>query len=293
MLRMIKNLLPACYLLVISMFFSCVAPIDINTRDSEPVIVIYGCLTDELTNQYIRITRSSPYFHDETNPAVTGAKVSVTSSAGREYTFLSDKDGYYYSQRRFSVVPGTTYRLSVEVDGEFYQAETTTFPIVPADSIDINLLDIMGFNHYSLNIYMQEPYEAANFYLFKFIINDSISNDRVSEFIISDDIMFNGEYMNGASVFLFEDATDPDLQELNKNNDIDFGYWVSPGDRIRLQILNIEKGYFKFIQECMNEKHGENPFFGGPPSNITTNLSNGAIGYFSSFCIQEKEAVFP
>jgi len=287
-----KTLLPAFCLLVFSLFVSCTAPIDIRTRDSEPVIVIYGCLTNEFTNQSIRITRSSPYFYNEENPAVTDAKVRVTSSNGREYSFLYDTNGYYYSQRRFSVVPGVTYHLSVEVDDELYQAETTTLPAVPADSIHIKYIDIMGFGHYSMNLYVQEPYETEDFYLFKFTINDSISNDKVSEFIISDDVMINGAYLYGASIYLFEDATDPDLATIDRENET-YGYWVSPGDHIRLQMMHIEKGYYVFISDCMSEKYGENPFFGGPPSNIYTNLSNGAVGYFTSYCIHEKSAVVP
>ena len=278
-------------------FFSCTAPIDINTRNSAPVIVIYGCLTDVFTYQYIRLTASSPFFDDVPNPAITDAKVSVRTSTGREYNFAGEKDGYYVSSRRFSAIPGVTYYLTVEVDfdkdgiTDVYEAETTALPIVPIDSIDITALSIMGFSCFSLNIYMQEPVETENYYLFKFFINDSISNDLVSEFIISNDRMFNGEYLNGVNITYFDDYSDPKVVELNRNNEN--ALMVYPGDRLQLQILNIEKGYYHFISECRREKYGENPFFGGPPSNISTNLSDGAIGYFTSFCIQFAETCFP
>ena len=278
-------------------FFSCTAPIDIHTRDSKPVLVVYGCLTDVSTLQHIRLTASSPFFDNAPNAAIMNAKVSVRASSGREYSFVSEKDGYYVSNRQFSVIPGVTYYLSVEVDfdgdgiTEVYEAETTTLPIVPIDSIDITTLNIMGYRHFSLNLYMQEPSETENYYLFKYFINDSISNDMVSEFLISNDLMFNGEYLDGVNITYFEDFSDPKIVELFRNNEN--ALKVYPGDRLQLQILNIEKCYFNFIRECMNEKYGENPFFGGPPSNITTNLSNGAIGYFTSFCIQEAETCFP
>jgi len=279
------------------LLFSCTAPIDIHTRDSDPVTVVYGCLTNEYKNQHIRITSSSPYFYDSDNPAITDAKVNVTSSNGREYPFVYDKNGYYISQRRFSAIPGTTYRLSVEVnsgkDGAatLYEAETTTLPIVPVDSIGFNVINLMGFKHYSLIFYMQEPAETENYYLFNFYINDSISNEKISNSLISNDMLYNGEYIDGASVTFFEDGTDPKVIEWNEDNENAF--MVVPGDRIRLHILNIEKGYYEFISHCMHEKYGENPLFGGPPSNIHTNLSNGAIGYFSSYCIHEKVTVVP
>ena len=279
------------------LFFSCTAPISIQTNESEPVIVIYGCLTNELKNQSIRITSSSPYFYEKENPAIRDAKVKLTSSNGREYTFVSNRNGLYISQRRFSVVPGITYRLSIEVDFnndgiiEFYEAETTTPPVVPVDSIEVKTIDIMGFRHHLLNVSMQDPIEEENYYLFKFVINDSISNYRISDFIISNDLMYNGEYVNGANITFFEDGTDPNV--IERNRDYENVFMLKPGDRIRLQILNIEEGYYTFIGDCMREKYGENPFFGGPSSNIFTNLSNGAVGYFTSYCIYEKETVVP
>lgn len=290
-----KNILSV--LLLAALFFSCTAPIDISTRNSEPVIVIYGYITDEYKSQYIRITSSSPYFDENTNRAITDAEVWVTASTGEEYPFVGRENGYYISHVRFAGISGVTYRLSVKVDfdqdgeDEIYEAETTILPVVPVDSIEIMPIDIMGYRHFSLNFYMQEPAETENYYLFKFFINDSISNDKISEFLISDDRMYNGEYVPGANITYFEDATDEDV--IEKNKDDDDVYMAYPGDRVRVQILNIEKGYYHFIDQCISEKYGENPFFGGPPSNISTNLSNGAIGYFSGFCIQEQLTVVP
>jgi len=272
----------------VGLCFSCTAPIDISTRDGEPALVIYGYLTDESKNQNIRLSRSSPYFQEEENPVVTDAKVRVTASNGKEYTFVHDKDGYYVSQRRFAAAPDVTYRLSIEVNKDIYEVETTTLPKLPVDSITITKLNIMGFLHYSLNIHFQEPAETENYYLFKFFINDSISNEKITDLILSDDEMFNGEYLDGVSVMYFNSAAD------FEDTDDDWGmYLVSPGDRIRLQVLNIEKGYYQFLRDCRTEKRGENPFFGGPPSNIYTNLPKGAVGYFTSFCITEKSIVIP
>ena len=283
--------------MAVLLFFSCTAPFDINTHDSEPVVVIYGCLTNENKNHVIRVTRSSPYFQEADNEAINNAKVWVTSSSGVEYSFKIDSNGYYVSQKKFSALRDVTYRLFVEIEsnngGEkaLYEAETTTPPIVSADSIEANKMSIMGYGHYMLNLYIQEPIEAENYYLFRFFINDTVSNHKIGDYIISNDQFFNGEYLNGVNITIFEDATDPEVVAMFEDNENI--YMVQPGDRIRLQILNIEKGYYYFIRDCITEKYGENPFFGGPPSNIYTNLSNGAVGYFTSFCIHEKGTVVP
>jgi hypothetical protein len=277
--------------------YSCTAPFEINTHDSDPVIVIYGCLTDEYSRQHVRITASSPYFDDQENRTVSGANVRVTDSDGNEYAMKYGDNGYYASLARFAARPGITYYLRVEVDfdgdgeTETYGAETTIPPLPALDSVAVRPLTIMGYRHFSLNIFLQDPPGSDDCYLFKFFINDSLSNDRISKFIVSDDAFFNGEYVKGATVYYFEDITDAKVVEKNRENDD--VYMVSPGDRIRLQAMRIEKGYYEFINQCNSEMRGENPMFGGPPSNITTNISAGAVGYFTGYCIHEIRTEVP
>ena len=302
MIRRIRDSLPTCMIITLMLTqLSCTAPIDIDTRNSEPVVVVYGYLTDEYKYQNVRVTKSSPYFEANTSIPVPDANVQITSSDGQAYTLKYEKEGYYTSPEKFAAKPGTTYHLTVEVQTdkelEIYEAQTTILPLVPIDSVTITPLLIMGFRHFSLNVYMQEPAETANFYLFRFFLKDSISNEKISKLITTDDRFYNGEYVSGASITMFEDATDEKILEFYKNrydeDDDAYNYLLTPGDTVRVQVLNIEKGYCYFIQECISEMYGENPFFGGPPSNITTNLSNGAVGFFTGFCIQEHTAVTP
>jgi len=285
-------------IIAVIIFSSCTAPITINTRNSEPVIVIYGQITDEYKYQYIRITSSSPYFDEKMNQVISGALVQVESTDGDLFRFYEGTDGYYFSESRFAATVGTTYNLTVEVDFdkdgkiEIYEASTTILPVIPVDSVDIKPINIMGYRHFSMNFYMQDPSEAENFYLCIFYINDSLTNNKLSQYLYSDDRMFNGEYVDGASFTYFEDATDEKNLTSPRADDED-NYMVSPGDIIRLQLLNIEKGYYNFISESISVKYGENPFFGGPPSNISTNISNGAVGYFTGFSLQEQTTVVP
>ena len=108
--------------------------------------------------------------------------------------------------------------------------------------------------------------------------------------MVTDDEFFNGSSLESA-VYYFEDRTDERVLEKNRNKDN--AYMVSPGDRIRLQVLNIEEGYYKFINECASEMRGENPLFGGPPSNISTNITNRAAGYFTAYRICEITGIVP
>ena len=270
---------------------ACTAPINIKTDNSPSVIVIYSELTDEFKYQEIMITRSSPYFDNQPNEGVSQAEVVVNSSEGETFHFLESGgiQGLYLSQNKFSVKSGITYNLSITVDfnhdsiPEEYQASTTVLPIVVPDSLSLDPIEIFGHKRYILYAYFQDPPEE-NYYLFNVYKNDSLITDQISEYIVSDDALFNGQYTS-ANVYFFHDASE---WETDSEDDRKRSVYLSSGDIVGTEISEIPKGYYDFITQCQREKEGENPMFGGPASNITTNISNGGVGYFVGYCVERK-----
>ncbi|MDR3309204.1 MAG: DUF4249 domain-containing protein [Tannerella sp.] len=279
---------------------ACTADIEIKTNDSPLVPVIYGYITGETTHQFVRITSSSPYFEQDSTHVIETADVRVFSSDGREYVYKYYENGYYFSEHLFAAKMGETYQLTVimdfnqDGDEEVYEAETSMQPAIELDSISIVPVDFMGFNHFALDASWQDPL-GETYYLFKYYINDSISNDLIDRYLTSDDRMFDGVYLDIITITYFEDAEDEDVISMRESSDDDDERQelVKSGDKIRLQLIPIEKGYYTFIRDCISGMRGENPFFGGPPSNVYTNLTNGAVGYFTSYTWREAEAVVP
>lgn len=265
---------------------ACTEPIEIKTTDFEPVIVIYGVLTDEWEQQTVRITRSAPYFSNEPNPTVSGAEVIITSSEGEEFILLyGNSSGNYVSHRIWAAKSGVTYTLNVNVDCnntgniDNYQASTIFSPPVYLDSIQVVPIDIMGHANYALNIYGQDS-DAEEYYLFRLKVNDFLVTNYLSEYILTDDAMFNGQYIDGLTIYYFNDIAEwkTDSEEQRKNS-----VYIQSGDKVEVEISVIPKAYYDFILQCQSEMRGENPMFGGPASNISTNISNGGIGFFTGY----------
>jgi len=276
-------------LIVATFFTSCTELIEIKTDNSEPVIVINGILTDEHKYQEIHISRSSPYFDDEPNAGISNALVTVESSNNEVYKFMEcdTLPGIYYSQEMWAVKENFEYHLNVKVDfdnnGEdkLYQASTKILPPLYLDSAKIVPMDIMGHANYALNVYGQDP-PSEDYYLFKLSVNDSLVTSKLSQYIISDDVMINNGYIPGLTIEYFGDISEweKDTEETRRRS-----LYAKEGDKIGIELSMISKGYFDFISQCVREMRGENPMFGGPASNITTNISNGGVGYFSGYCI--------
>ena len=266
----------------------CTEPIEIKTNDSEPVIVIYGVLTDVLEQQSVRITRSAPYFSNEPNPAVSGAEVIITSSEGDEFQLFENvkNPGTYFSENKWAAQSGVYYTLNVNVDFnrtgiiDNYQASTIFAPTVFLDSIKIVPIHIMGHFNHALNIYGQDS-EAEEYYLFRVLVNDSLATTMLSQYLLTDDIMFNGQYIDGLTINYYGDISEweTDSEEQRRNS-----IYLQAGDKVEVKISSIPKAYYDFIIQCQNQMRGENPMFGGPASNISTNISNGGVGFFTGYC---------
>jgi hypothetical protein len=288
---------------IVSLFYSCVEPFDINTNDSPPVIVIYGYLTDEQAFHLIKVSASSPYFDTALNQGITGATVKITSSENEVFNFIEvdSVPGLYSMIQEKAGIPGVTYSLDVEVDfdndgvKETYSATSTMLNVVDVDSIEIKSTNLMGYRFYNLFFYAQEP-PTEDYYLGRYKLNDSVILSNINRFSPMQDVAFNGQYINGLAIQRFWDINEKDKVESQDNDDYTgrrayITPYITQGDTITFSLCHIEKGYYDFIVQCQKEMNGENPFFGGPASNIITNISNGGRGFFTTYSISSAETV--
>ena len=286
------GLFSVCLLLTLT---GCTETIDIKTDNSTPVIVIYGTVTDQLAYQEVKISSSTGYFENKTNPKISGAKVTITSG-NEEYTLkeVSDTPGLYRTTTKMAGIPGNTYKLKVEVDynndgvNEVYEATADMEGKVALDSIQVGKQLISQYLYFPVKIYAQDP-SSEDYYLCRYQINDSVYN-KISRYVVFDDTSLNGQYINGLSVSYFPDIKDKSRYSDSDAKDMTF---MAEGDSVKWQLCRITKGYYRFLSQCQQEKNGEDPFFGGPLSNIETNISNGGIGYFAAFAVSEAKGVAP
>lgn len=275
---------------------SCTERIDLDLDGAAPVIVIYGSITDTLAYQSIAISSSAPYFDNQPNPVVSGAKVSITSSDNESWELIESntEKGTYLTQELKAGKEGTTYHLKVlydfDKDGvdETYEATATMLPRFGMDSVEIKTMKDMSRNLFTIHIYGQEP-EGEDHYMSKFYVSDTLAT-KFSKFGLLADKIFDGQYLNGLLIFHLSD-----LAEIDDYSDDDLKYetFASSGDEVIVEFCRVEKAYYNFIDQAQGVKYGENPIFGGPPSNIQGNISNGAVGFFAAYSPSRLKAKVP
>lgn len=184
---MIVQLLYKYYILTITLtaillgLSSCTESIKLDTDDTDPVIVIYSTITDELTYQQVQLSSSTGYFDGNKNAKVSGATITITSDKGDLYNLeeVDNTPGTYKTTTQMAGIPGENYHLKVMVDfnndgiNETYEADAKMELPVKLDSIDISYEKIAKYHYYSFNIYAKEP-AGTNYYMCKYIVNDSV-----------------------------------------------------------------------------------------------------------------------
>jgi hypothetical protein len=275
---MFKNILYGLSLVLLTL--SCTEKIDIQLDESQTRLVVEGYLTNESKEHMVRLSKSAPYFSNQTAPVVEGATIRL--NVGETNLTLTEKTpGMYVTPADYTGVPGKLYQLTIELaepinDQTTFTATSLMRNVVQSDSIEVEYHSDWGKGIWEVKWYAQEP-SGDDYYLFKAYKNDSAFADSLKNWITIDDRFIDGNNTNGIGVKYF--------WKIRKQI-------INPGDKITLQVCGITKEYQNYVEFSRRAVNQQNPMFSGPPTNVPGNISNGAIGYFAAYAVSYASTTY-
>lgn len=256
---------------------ACTEEVDIDLDSTYTRLVVDGQVTTDTTRHYVKLSKTMDYFSNQPADPVQGAQVKINDQLLEESDSIP---GLYLTDPDFYGLPGQTYHLTIEgVDidengsPETYTASSRIHSIVRGDSIDLVYQEYTDdLKMWGIRLYAQDPPEE-NFYLFKVHKNDTLLTDTIDEYVIQEDVTFNGNYVPGVVVQNLESSKKDEM--------------VRAGDRITLEVNSITQEYYKYIIELTSETAQNTPLFSGPRANIRTNIEGqrNAVGFFRAYSI--------
>jgi hypothetical protein len=272
---------------LLSILYSCSERISIDLDNSYTRLVVYGEITTQRKAHKIRLTRTENYYNNKPPAGISGAYVSIQEDATE--IILKENDsipGVYETDPLFYGKPGKTYILRIEKvdvnnDGilESYSATSYLPPVSQIDSIRLSYLSNSFISGWQVLLYALDPPGRKDYYVFKVYKNNKLLTDSLSEYIFQSDEFFNGKYTNGiVSQFLNDNKPDEKASE---------------GDVITFELNAITEDYLRFLIEAQSEISIKIPLFSGPPANVKSNLSNNAVGYFTTYSISKASTIVP
>jgi hypothetical protein len=269
---------PVKYLLflILIAISSCTEKIDVKLDETYTRLVVDGKITTDSTFQEITLSKTADYFYNQPIPMVVNATVSV-SDGEDQYLFHETEpgvSGVYRSDIAFAGKVGKTYTLNVQLEQPIagnsnYSGSSFLPSVTRLDSIGYEYHPEIGKEGgYLLTVYAKEPGNEKNYYMFNWYKNGVLMNDSLDHLSISDDQFINGNYIDGAAVAYVSNANT----------------WehLTPGDTIMIRMSGLTQEYYNFLFQVQMAEFNI-PLFSGPPANVSSNISNGGIGFFTAY----------
>lgn len=248
------------YILLLLLFFTaCEKVIDVDLNEADPEVVIEANVSKYPESSIVQLSKTGSYFGESSIEKITGASVVVKDEFNAHFVLDEIEEGIYLTED-LKPLEGVVYELLVEIEGESYEAVSKLNPIVKIDSLTYYFDDGFAFleSGYVVKIHFVDPVDVENYYRIKVFEKDSTQGEY------KDYILFDDKFIDGQNV------------EVALR-----GYIFDSGAEITIQLITLDKGayeYYKTFQELINVNPGS-----AAPANPTSNISNGALGYFSAW----------
>jgi hypothetical protein len=245
---------------------SCQKVVDLKLDSAATQIVIEGNITNVRGPQFVTVSQSVPFTNSNTFPPVSGAAVTINDNKGNVYKLIESPAGTYVVSNLLGK-PGTTYTLTVQINGNTYSASSTMpAPVFfqPLSYTD----DTFKKDSKLISIHYQDPANIPNQY--RFIMN--VNGIQVKTIFDTDDTFTDGGMV------------DIDLYQSD--------FKIKTGDNVTVEEQGIDRNIFNYWFSLSQQQ--DNGAGGGTtPSNPPSNISNGALGYFSAHTTFVQGIVIP
>ena len=265
----------------------CVKELEWEQTDETPsLLVVEGLVTSRLEKQYVKLTRSREVIVEGQADRISGAVITV-SDGEQIHKYFEEESGIYVSETEWAGQVGKNYHLTIELDGEIYEARDSMVEATVPPDVTIREAELAqgfywveypgnfgGESPAKLNIQIVTPRGWAE--TFPYEITE-YWQDKQEGYSSKDSSYYIHPFVEPPAVLAYG------ILEVG----------IFPlGSEIHLTHGSLSPAHYDFVRAFMAETEwkGLGPF-GYNPANIPTNLTNGAIGFFGASHFKTKVQV--
>ena len=261
----LKHIFAAVF--AVTLLTSCEKTIDVDLNESSPALVVEADISDRPGPYYVRLAQSVNFDDPNTFPPVSGALVTIADNAGNSEALKEVSPGLYET----SVLEGVhrrIYTLTVVTGGEEYTATSTMPEPVTLEALSVEEGGFIGEEEMEVVAWFQDTPNKKNYYRFRGW-NGELSFNEAYAF---EDKAYDGQYVRYA---LEPDEDNEDLK-------------IASGDHIEVELQCVDPSVYLYFL-TLAQYTGEGP--PTAPANPISNISNGALGYFSAHTVSKRTIV--
>jgi len=244
---------------------ACKKVIHPDLNHAEPQIVIEGVINSTPGPYHVKISKTVNFESSNIFPPVSGATVRITDSTNGQTAILSESTLGVYSTSAIAGVPKHTYLLQVQAEGQQYTARSTMPALVPLDSITfVQNLDFNNKSVINAVVNFKDPPGLGNYYGFTEFVN----RVQMPDIFVFEDRLSDARYIRQT---LFNDTSR-----------------LHTGDTLVVEMYGVDKNNYDYFNTLL-QVTGNNSFRSATPANPNSNISNGALGYFTARTLTQKK----
>lgn len=245
-------------------FTSCEKIIDLPLDVAPKKYMVEATITDGKGGCRVLISQTKNFDEDNSFNGISGAGVSLADDNNNIITLPEVAPGIY-TDSSITGTPGKTYSLHVNINGVSFNASSKMPVKVTLDSLYITEDNIFGQVRKTPNINYTDPKGRGNNYRFVLYVNGVKRNNI---YIVNDD--YSDGNFSSIKLFLFGGD--------NKK--------IKSGDKVGVDMLCISPEVYKYWYSLNAGATGNNN--AASPANPVSNITGGALGYFSAQTVQTK-----
>ncbi len=255
------------FLLLILLLSGCEKVINVDLNEANPVVVVEGNVDASKSFAEIKLSKTSNYFDQSESEMLSDADVRINIDDSESFLLPETGKGIY-SFDKIPVKPGATYHLIVNADNNFYEGISVLQPKVEIDTLWYYFDNADSFfdKGYVINVFFDDPPDVDNYYRIKVFVNNKLKN-KADDFVLFSDRFFDGQ-----------------LVEIGLQN-----FDINPLDTVDIQLISLDEKTYDFYNTFVDLLYN-NPG-SAAPANPNTNLSNGALGYFSAWTSDKQRVI--
>ena len=259
---------------------ACEKEISFDYDEVEPLVMIEGRVTNEGTEVLISRTRS---VYDPVKPkGLRGAEVVVSTDAEQERLTYDEATGYYRSPLKGR--PGTTYRLTVELEGRHYEATSLLYPPAPLTGAEFLWQSINQERMLAYELWAKDPQpDVRNYYWYRVdrtSLHPHFANRTTREayrWNVFDDRGCPPGLVVRDVLCMSERTAEDDEKE-------DWDDILYEGDTVTLRLMVIDRATYDYLHSLRTgQRNGANP-----AGNIS---GDNCLGYFTAASVTHADTL--
>jgi hypothetical protein len=260
----ITRLFLCCLLFAVStLFYCCQKVINVNLNSVSPQTVVQANISNQPGPYTVLLSQSVNFSDPNVFPPVTGAFVTISDNLGNKDTLKESPPGTYTGDK-LTGTPGRTYTLSITTNGKNYTSVSTMPSPVAIDTLTL------GKGPFGRDTLINVQFNVPPILTTNFHFVELINNIPQNQVFVT-----NEQYQTGQTItFPLTTAHDS----------------LKAGDTVTVQLQSIDANVYNYYN-TLEDANGTG--FNTAPANPTSNISNGALGYFSAYSVSIKSIILP